>query len=366
MMLFKKIDFPKTFTLDKYLVRQFFPIFIVAVSMFVFLLILIDLFSNLVRYLNNEVPFMTIIKISLFFIPKSFSYALPISLLFASAYTLGDLYARNELTTVFSAGIPFWRFCIPLVVVGFAASFFSFFLDDKVVIPTLKIKNDLSRRALGQYVTENNSDIVIKTNNGRLVYAVDYFDHEKLILNGVSIVEMDEKGNFISQIRAPFANWTGEYWQFSNPVIYYWENKILTARPFLYDTAYNEHPETFRRSAVNVEELPAREAGLLVRDLRMAGLPFFSAQANYYHRYSFAVTPLIVMILSISMGGRFRKNILLMSLFASLSVAVVYYIAEMLSMTMAGLNYISPFIGAWFPVLLFLFIGVVLVRGAKT
>jgi lipopolysaccharide export system permease protein len=66
------------------------------------------------------------------------------------------------------------------------------------------------------------------------------------------------------------------------------------------------------------------------------------------------------------MGGRFRKNILLMSLFASLSVAVVYYIAEMLSMTMAGLNYIHPFIGAWFPVLFFLFIGVILVRGAKT
>ena len=353
-------------TLDRYLIRQFFPIFLVAVSMFVFLLLLIDLFSNLVRYLNNEVPFLMIIKISLYFIPKSLSYALPISLLFAAAYTLGDLYARNELTTIFSSGIPFWRFSISLVIIGLFASIFSFFLDDALVIPTLKIKNDLSRRALNQHVTENNSDIVIKSRNGRIIYSVDFFDHLRLILNGINIVEMDDNGEFISQIRAPSAEWKDSYWEFNNAVIYRYEDEILRVRPLPFSTSYNEPPDMFRRNAVNVEELPAREAGLLVKDLRSAGLPFIQAQANYYHRYSFAVTPLIVMMLSIPMGGRFRKNILLMSLFASLSVAVVYYIAEMLSMTMADLNYIPPVVGAWFPVFIFIILGLFLLRSAKT
>jgi len=55
-----------------------------------------------------------------------------------------------------------------------------------------------------------------------------------------------------------------------------------------------------------------------------------------------------------------------MSLFASLSVAVVYYISEMLSMTMAGLNYIPPAAGAWFPVFLFIIIGFFLLLSAKT
>jgi lipopolysaccharide export system permease protein len=113
--------------LDRYLVRQFFPIFLVATAMFMMLLSLIDLFAHLVRYLNYEVPFSQIMKINLFYVPKSFSYALPISLLFASAYTLGDLYARNELTSIFSSGIPFWRFSLPLVFIGLLASVFSFF-----------------------------------------------------------------------------------------------------------------------------------------------------------------------------------------------------------------------------------------------
>jgi lipopolysaccharide export system permease protein len=357
----------KIMILDKYLIRQFLPIFLIAISMFVFLLLLIDMFANLIRYLNNEVPIKTILKISFYFIPKSISYSMPMSLLFAAAYTLGDLYARNELTSVFATGIPLWRFSMSFVVVGFAASIFSFYLDDRIVIPTLKQKNELSRRALKQYVTESNSDVVIKARNGRVIYSVDYFDSEKNILNGVSVVEMNEKGSFVSQIRAPSAEWRDGYWEFKNAVIYrYDEEGILRVYSFSIDESYNEHPDIFRRKAVNVEELSAKSAGLLVKDLRSAGLPYQHTQANYYHRYSFAATSLIVMILSISMGGRFRKNILLMSLFTSLSVAVVYYITEMLSMTMAGLNIIHPFVGAWFPVLIFIVLGVLLLRSAKT
>jgi len=356
----------RVMTLDKYLLRQFFPMFFIAISLFVFLLLLIDLFSNLVRYLNNEVPVTIILQISLYFIPKSVSYAMPISLLFAAAYTLGDLYAKNELTTVFSSGIPFWRFSISLIIVGLIASIFSFFLDDVLVIPTLKIKNDLSRRALNQHVTESNSDIVIRAKSGNVIYAVDYFDYERRILNGVRIVERDDSGMFVSQIRSPSAEWKEDHWEFRNAVIYQYQDNILRINSLGNNTEYNEHPDTFRRHAVIVEELTAKDAGLLIQDLRAAGLPYSHVQANFYHRYSFAAASLIVMILSISMGGRFRKNILLMSLFTSLSVAVVYYITEMLSMTLAGLNYIHPFIGAWFPVLLFIVLGLLLLRSAKT
>ncbi|MCL2180331.1 MAG: LptF/LptG family permease [Treponema sp.] len=352
--------------LDRYLLRQFFPIFFVAISLFVFLLLLIDLFSNLVRYLNNEVPITVILQISAHFIPQSISYAMPIALLFAAAYTLGDLYAKNELTVVFSTGIPFFRFSMSLVFVGLLASVFSFYHDDMLVIPTMKVKNDLSRRALNQHVTESNSDIVIKARNGELIYAVDYFDYKEQILNGVNIVQMDAQGGFVSQIRAPSAYWRESYWEFQNPMIYQYEDGILRVRRMNFSMSYNEHPDIFRRNAVIVEELPAAEAGLLYKDLKAAGLPYLKEQANYYHRYSFAATPFIVMLLSIPMGGKFRKNILLMSLSASLFTAVVYYIAEMLSMTMAGLNIISPLTGAWFPVVIFIIIGLILIRGAKT
>jgi lipopolysaccharide export system permease protein len=353
-------------TLDRYLVRQFLPIFAVAVGMFMFVLSLIDLFKHLVRYLNYEVPFSQIMKISAFYLPKSFSYALPISLLFASAFTLGDLYARNELTSIFSSGIPFWRFSMPLVIIGFLASIFSFFFDDNLVIPTLRVKNELSRRFLRPTTAENNSDIVIKARNGQLIYSIDYYDYTAKVLNGINIVEQDSSGNFISLIRTQRATWTGEYWEFINPMIYYWEEGFLRARSLPPTDAYREEPDVFRRNAVKAEELPVMQEKLLIKDLKTAGLPYMEAQADYYHRFSFSTVSFIVMVLSISMGGKFRKNILLMSLLASLSAAVVFYVMEMLSMMMAKMGYIPTLVGAWFPVVVFIAVGLLLLIWAKT
>jgi lipopolysaccharide export system permease protein len=195
----------------------------------------------------------------------------------------------------------------------------------------------------------------------------DYYDHSAKVLNGVSIIEQDDQGKFISLIRSQRASWTGEYWDFSNPIIYYWGNKdLLQTGPLLPTDAYREQPDTFMRHTVKADELSAMQVRLLVRDLKAAGLPFIEAQADFYHRFSFATVSLIVMILSISMGGRFRKNILLMSLLASLSAAVIFYVMEMMTMMMAKLNYIPTFAGAWFPVVVFIFIGLLLLKGAKT
>jgi lipopolysaccharide export system permease protein len=352
--------------LDRYLLKQFWPVFFVAISMFVLLLCLIDLFANLNRYLNYEVPMKQILLISGYYVPKGVSYAMPISLLFAAAYVLGDLYARNELTAVFSSGIPFWRFALPLVLVGALASVFSFFFQDIVVVPTLKQKNSMSRIALHQQRGESNSDIVIKTRNGQLVYSVDYYDVSLSVLNGVSIVEQGENGEFISLIRAPRAAWNGEYWELNNALIYAWDNDFLRVKPLEPTGVYREHPDTFRRNAGEVEDLPVMDAALLVDDLKNAGLPFIGAQAELYRRFSFSAAPLIVMILSISMGGRFKKNILLMTLSMSLCAAVVFYVMEMVTMMMAQAGYILPVVGAWFPILVFSVIGLLLLRGAKT
>ncbi|GMO45255.1 MAG: LptF/LptG family permease [Termitinemataceae bacterium] len=363
--------------LDRYVVKQFIPIFMFAILLFVVLLLLIDLFLNLVHYLNFEASFKDILKVSFYYIPKGFSFALPMSLLFAVAYTLGDLYARNELTSIISSGIPFWRLARSLLIIGAIASVASFFFDDRIVIPTLKIKNDMTRTLRHQLVQQKNSDIVIKTKDGKRVYAVDYFDTKNRTLNGVSVVERDDDGNFVSQIRAASAQWNDTYWLFSNAVIYTWQEKDTIEKDSIERDVvvndfisgmedYNEDPDVFLRNSVAPEDLSAHDAGMLVRDLKSAGLPYIEAQADYYHRFSFPSVSFIVVILSISMGGRFRKNIMLMSLLTSLSVAVVFYIMEMITMMMAKTGYIAPIAGAWFPVFFFVALGVVLVRYSKT
>jgi lipopolysaccharide export system permease protein len=351
---------------DRYIVKHFIPVFFVAAGMFVLLFLLIDLFMNMVPYLDNFAPMSQILLVSYYYIPKSFTFALPISLLFAVAFTLGEFYARNELTTIITAGVPFWRLSAVFLVIGFFMSFFAFLFEDNIVIPTYKMKTTLTRTLKNLQVEEKHSDIVIKSQGGNRIYSVDFYDYQNLILNGVSVIEKDDNGGFLSQIRAHSARWFEGHWVFSNAVIYSWNDEVIRVDTLMPSNKYDEDPEMFRRSSINPADLSAKDAAALARDLREAGLPYTAALADVYHRYSFSAVSFIVVILSISLASHFRKNILMMSLLVSILSAVSFYVVEMVTMMLGRLGYIPPFLGAWFPVFLFIVIGAVLVRYAKT
>ncbi|OHE61728.1 MAG: permease, partial [Treponema sp. GWA1_62_8] len=327
---------------------------------------LIDLFANLWRYLAYDATAMDILRVGFYYLPKCVSYSLPVSLLFAIAYVLGDLYARNELIIVFTSGIPLRRLSAGFLVMGVLLSFASFRFEDTLVISGLRLKKTLSRQMLRQQRTGNEADVVVKADGGRTVYSVEFYNDADTSLNGVAIVERDAQGKFLSLLNARRARWNGTSWIMENPTVYRWIEGTLRTVPFADVGAFTESPGTFRRSAVDVEELKAKDARDFVVDLKAAGLPYTGALADYYRRFAFSVTPFVVIVLSVAMGGRFRKNVLLMSLLASLMASVIYYVAQMISMMLAKLGYISPELGAWAPAGIFIFIGAVMVVKART
>jgi lipopolysaccharide export system permease protein len=73
-----------------------------------------------------------------------------------------------------------------------------------------------------------------------------------------------------------------------------------------------------------------------------------------------------VILISCSIGGLLKKNVLLLSLFLSICIIVIYYVTQMLSMTLANYGYIPPFLGAWSAFFLVTGIGIILLRLART
>ena len=120
---------------------------------------------------------------------------------------------------------------------------------------------------------------------------------------------------------------------------------------------FNTAPFTFRKIVRDVDEMRLNDAREWIFSLRKAGLPYSEALTTFYRRFSFALTPFIVCLLSAAIGGRFRKNILLMSLLTSLIISVVYYVMQLVLAILANLGYISPAAGAWAPFIFFCIAG---------
>ncbi len=352
-------------TLTVYLLKRFFPIFIGTLAFFSFAIVLVDLLMNLWRYILEEVPAESIIRISTLYIPKAISFSLPLSILFSSAYTLSALYATNELVAIFSSGISLFKFTLPILLFSILTSFALFYFEDRVVVPNLQKKAEAQQLALNETPSYDNNRLVVLSDGGLTVYRCDSYNDTQKRLSNVDIYVRNEDKTIRMIVRADSALWNGESWDFSNAHTYtnVDGNLVLANGTSFVST---EDPETFRNIVVSVEEVNIKDARAYIDKLRRTGLPFSEEMAQYHEKFSFPFIIFITVFLSIGLSGKSKKNVLLVSLALCVSAAVLFYVFQMVTMLMAKFGYLTPFAGAWLPVIVFVGVSIVLLRFART
>ena len=81
--------------LIEYLFKKIIPVFLGATLFFSLVINLVDLFINITTYLQNECPARDILRVMLYYVPKTIWYAVPVAILFSTSYCLSDMYAHN-------------------------------------------------------------------------------------------------------------------------------------------------------------------------------------------------------------------------------------------------------------------------------
>jgi lipopolysaccharide export system permease protein len=356
-------------TLRTYLLRLFLPALGASLGLFALILELVDLFANLWRYLAQEAPLLSVLRVMALYLPTALANGLPIALLFAASYSLATLYADNELTVIFGSGVSLASFTAPLFAVAALLCAGSFFFNDGVVLKTIKAKNDLSRKLLGQGLSLSNPDVTVISRDGAVVYRAQFYDDVGKSLSGLTVVERDAAGEPAARTEAAVARWDGARWVFGTVRRFEREpGGAWTEISFgtWTSAALDERPDAFRSQNRDLGELSSAELGVYVAFLRRAGLPYAGAMAERHKRFSFAFTPIIVVLLAGASGGRFRKNVLLASLLTSLIAATMYYVAQMITMLLAKTGAMDPAVGAWAPLAVFMAAGILLFRTART
>lgn len=321
---------------------------------------------NLWNYITQQIPPMDIFRVEFLYIPKAMSFSIPMAILFATSYTLSDLYAKNELTSIFASGVSLFKFTLPLLIISFFLSIGFLFFEDKIVVPTLKQKNELQADLLNTSTSKNNDRIVVLGKEGMRVYKAEYYDDSNKRLHGIYIVQRKDDYSLDYIVRADSALWSNDIWNLFGVKIYKLENGNLIQ---IYDMSYafiDEGPETFQRNVTDVTTVNINDAKEYIAHLKRIGVDYNEELSEYYKKFSFPFVVFIVVFLSIGLSGKTRKNVLLMSLVFSLSAAVAFYVMQMVTMLLAQFGYVSPVIGAWFPVIIFVVLSIVLLKFART
>ncbi len=351
-----------------YMLRKFFATFLGALIFFVLILSLTDLFMNIWDYISKNVSSRYVGLIMLYYIPKTVWYSVPMAMLFATAYMLSDLYAKNELLAVFASGISLFRFVLPLMVISVFMSLGLFFFEDKLVVKTYARKMEMQENVIQPKQQKNDRPIVVMSEGGKIVYKATAFDGNNDRLYAVTILFRNADSSFDALISAETASWTDEHWELRNSCLYKKSASGYEAEDV--DSEYlfrlTETPDMFRNKELSVEGATVEESRRYITQLERAGLPSAKARADYYKKYAFPFVVVVVVLLAIGLSGKTRKNVLLISLSLSLAAVVVFYIMQMVTMLMAQFGAIPPVCGEWVPVLFFVFLSFILLRYART
>ena len=350
-------------------IRGLLPVLVGATAFFVLILQLVDLFPNLWRFIANDVELSQIGQIAYHYLPTCIVFAVPVGLLFAIAYTLGQMQQRNELIAVLASGISLVRFVVPFLLVGALLSVFLFRFEDQIAIPSLQAKNVLFRDAVNMRQSLSNANVTVLSADSRSVIQVDYYNHARGNITGVLVVVRPDAGR-ITRIDAEWGEWQDGAWVLHGANIYEFSpdgGPMSLRRENTFSAAYlQEPPAAFQKTTRNVAEMEFSEATAWVQTLRDAGLPFREAQTELYNKVTFAGSPLIVALLASAVGGLLRKNVLLLSLLFALGLSVAYFVIQMLGGILAKSGVVSPIVGASAATVIFALLGAELFRRARS
>ena len=358
--------------LQRLILGSLLPVFASALLFFVLIIELADISPQLYRYLSVGVAPAMIARIALLYLPTCITYAVPIALLFAVAYTMGSCYARNELIAMFGSGVSLRRLALPMVILGALLSGVLFLFEDAVAIDALRMKNQLHRAALQIRLRLDNFDVTITSADRRVIYHVASYDDERAELTQVLVVKRSAAGDVVMRLDAAQARWDGSRWLFEDVRRFSWRDDsprsvmVEEQHERYAEPGLNVGPAAFRRANRAVTEMRYQDALVWVDTLRRAGRGYRAALAETYGKIGFAVTPLPVTLVAAAMGGRLRKNVMLMSLLLALGIAVVFYVLRLAGGILAQHGLVSPEVGAFGGVLLFLLAGVALLQTART
>ena len=182
--------------LDRYIGRQIFFTTVFAVSVLTFVLVLGNVFKEVLDVLiNHGVPLYIILSFIAYIVPFSMIYSIPWGFVTAVLLVFGRLSAENELIALRSNGVSITRICAPLFVLSIVCAGICLWINlDVAPRAQNNMKSALVDLATRDPLSLFGSDHVIDEFPGREIYVEA---KNGRFLKNLLVYEMDKDSNIL-------------------------------------------------------------------------------------------------------------------------------------------------------------------------
>ncbi|HWB60123.1 MAG TPA: LptF/LptG family permease [Chthoniobacteraceae bacterium] len=185
--------------LDRYIGREMLFTTLFGVSVMTFVLVLGNLFKQLLDVMINQaVPLDLILSFVAYIIPFSLTYTIPWGFVTAVLLVFGKLSGENELVAMRSSGISTTRICVPLFALALVCVAICLWINlDVAPRAQDNAKNAMVRVATQDPLSLFESDHIIDEFPDKKIYVEDKHGAE---LDNILVYELDPKDASVQRV----------------------------------------------------------------------------------------------------------------------------------------------------------------------
>ena len=324
--------------LTRYTISSILKTAIVTIMIFAMILAAVELFSKMDQIMHGNVAVPSLILYIILSLPEYLLMAASISFLFAVTYYLSTLTANNEMIPILNAGVSPVRIRLPIIILAVILTILGSLFQEHTVISAVNMHDELETELFGASSTRDTRNIVLTDEDGFLIYTQRFSEATGEIYSPVLV--KTENGIIEERIESDRARYDEEkgWWVFENARIYHISGKDV---------------ETETMSTTQIDTMDRATAkDYLARLLQSDRTTWQEKATDYYRRLAKPIAIFVLMVISVCINYRFKKNVLLFSVIQSLSIAVVYYVADMVFSIMGHQGAVTPLQAVILPMIL--------------
>lgn len=357
--------------IDRYIMRKYLAIFgFVFISM-VSVYAIVNFFERIDSVYEHNKPISLLFSFIWYKIPESVQYIFPVTVLTATLLSFGLLTKFNEITAMKACGISLYRILIPVLVLSGLVSFCSFYVQENILPLSNKraehVWNEIQDLPSRSYRYLDRRWVLSRTKDR--IYYYRYFDKNASAFSQISIFEIEpdswslqkrifsEKGHLEERDLALSEAWT---WEFAGSRLIRFDKLETMILSQVEDRDY------FLKDWEEPDQMSYRELQDYIGQLEEKGFETLKFEVDLNFKLTFPLAGFIMALLGIPFAFMMGKRGTLVGIGLSMVIAMVYWGAIAIFRSLGYVSYLSPFLAAWGPTLIFGAVGLYLISTLKT
>jgi lipopolysaccharide export system permease protein len=336
--------------LDRYLTKKFLFNLIFSTAAFVVIFLIVDLIENVDKFIDRGASLKLVILYYIYFIPYIISLTLPVSMLLACLFSLGNMSQHNEIVAQKSSGISMYRMFLPLYIMAFIISILAGIFNEWTVPESNQRRMDIYR-----YDIQNNpknigskrNNIYLQDDTNRKV-SISFFDGLKNEALRVSVQYYDGS-TLIRRIDAKKMRWNEQTWTLYDVTERSLEDSIdiVIKHEELIMPELNFKPANLLELQKNPEEMSYTELREFIKNMREIGAEVRKWIVELHLKISYPFANFVIILFGAPIAAQKRRSGTAVGIGISLLVCFIYFLFIRTGQVLGHQGTLSPWLGAW-------------------